>query len=129
MKNFIGLNIKYLCDEKKLSQDEFGAFFDLKKSVVGTYIREISTPKIEVIQRICLHFEITIDDFVNKDLSLGKPYATKGGNLLYAQEDEKPHPYVISPKYVELLEKAVEDKDKIIKSLEEKLGIDKSKTA
>lgn len=70
MKNFIGLNIKYLCENDFLSQDEFGAKFGLKKSVIGTYIREISYPKIEVIQKICEEYTLTIDEFINHDLYL-----------------------------------------------------------
>ncbi|SDZ91568.1 Helix-turn-helix [Flavobacterium gillisiae] len=129
MKNFIGLNIKHLCDKNNLKQDEFGQYFDLNKGVVGTYVRGSANPKIETIQRICLHYTISIDDFVNTDLSAGKPYATKGGNLLYTEEN-KPDPYVISPRYVELLEKSLEDKDKIINALELRLqGDDRSKTA
>jgi HTH-type transcriptional regulator / antitoxin PezA len=70
MKNFIGLNIKYLCENNYLSQDEFGAKFGLKKSVVGTYVRGISTPKIEVMQNICLEYGLTLDEFVTEDLYL-----------------------------------------------------------
>lgn len=129
MKNYIGLNIKHLCEINFLNQDDFGGVFDLKKGVIGTYVRGISNPKIEIIQRICANYKISIDDFVNKNLSVAKPYAMKQGELLYANEKEN-QPYVISPKYVELLEKSIEDKDKIIKSLEDKLqGEDKSATA
>jgi HTH-type transcriptional regulator / antitoxin PezA len=70
MKNFIGLNIKYLCENNYLSQDEFGAKLGLKKSVVGTYVRGISTPKIEVMQNICAEYGLTLDEFVNEDLYL-----------------------------------------------------------
>ncbi|KOS05392.1 hypothetical protein AM493_04600 [Flavobacterium akiainvivens] len=70
MRNFIGLNIKYLCENNYLSQDEFGANFGLKKSVVGTYVRGISTPKIEVMQSICAEYKLTLDEFVNEDLYL-----------------------------------------------------------
>ncbi|GGB67284.1 hypothetical protein GCM10007424_04100 [Flavobacterium suaedae] len=70
MKNFIGLNIKYLCENNFLSQDEFGAKFGLKKSVIGTYVRGISYPKIEVMQKICEEFNLTLDEFVNQDLYL-----------------------------------------------------------
>jgi transcriptional regulator with XRE-family HTH domain len=129
MKNYISLNIKHLCDKNILNQDDFGLLFGLKKSVVGTYVREISTPKIEIIQKICAYYQISIDDFVNTDLSAGKPYATKGGNLLYTEE-KRPDPYIISPRYVEVLEKSLEDKEKIIKSLELRLQTgEKSKTA
>jgi transcriptional regulator with XRE-family HTH domain len=53
-----------------LSQDDFGAKFGLKKSVVGTYVREISFPKIEVIQKICDEYKVSIDEFINQDLYL-----------------------------------------------------------
>ncbi|AXG74733.1 XRE family transcriptional regulator [Flavobacterium arcticum] len=82
MKNFIGLNIKYLCENNFLSQDEFGAKFGLKKSVVGTYIRGISYPKIEVIQKICEEFNLTIDEFINEDLYIKYKGYTAGGSLL-----------------------------------------------
>jgi transcriptional regulator with XRE-family HTH domain len=68
MKNYISNNIKYLCDEEKLSQNEFGELFGLGKSVVSMYISEKSTPKVETIQKICDHFKISIDDFINKNM-------------------------------------------------------------
>ena len=81
MKNFIGLNIKYLCENNFLSQDEFGAKFGLKKSVIGTYVRGISYPKIEIIQKICEEFKLTIDEFINEELYIKhKGYATIGAN-------------------------------------------------
>ncbi|TRW23892.1 helix-turn-helix domain-containing protein [Flavobacterium zepuense] len=70
MKDYIGLNIKYLCENNFLSQDEFGAKFGLKKSVIGTYVRGISHPKVEVMQKICEEYNISLDDFINHDLYL-----------------------------------------------------------
>lgn len=129
MENCISINISYLVHKLRLGQDEFGATFGLNKGLIGKYVNGISLPKIETIQKICIHFEITIDDFVNTDLSAVKPYALKQSELLYANEKIM-EPYVISPRYVESLEKLVIDKEKIIKMLEEKLqGEDKSKTA
>jgi len=76
-RNYIGLNIKYLCENNFLSQDDFGAKFGLKKSVVGTYVRGISYPKIEVMQKICEEYKILLDEFVNNDLYLkNKGYTT-----------------------------------------------------
>ncbi|KGO89576.1 helix-turn-helix domain-containing protein [Flavobacterium suncheonense] len=69
MKNYISLNIKHLCEKNFLSQDEFGLLFNLKKGVVGTYVREIAVPKLETLQKISIHFGLTIDDFVNRPLS------------------------------------------------------------
>jgi len=86
IKNFIGLNIKYLCENNFLSQDDFGAKFGLKKSVVGTYVRGISYPKVEIIQKICNEYKITLDDFVNLDLYLkNKGYTATPENAAVAE--------------------------------------------
>ncbi|MUV03194.1 helix-turn-helix domain-containing protein [Flavobacterium rakeshii] len=69
MNNFIGLNIKYLCDKNYLSQKEFGDLFDIKQSTVASYVGGRSNPNVETMQRICVHFELMIDDFINKDLN------------------------------------------------------------
>lgn len=90
MKNFIGLNIKYLCENNFLSQDEFGAKFGLKKSVVGTYIRGISYPKIEVMQRICEEFKLTLDEFITQDLYLKYKGYTSGNTTTEVAEPETP---------------------------------------
>lgn len=68
MENLIGLNIKHLYEENKLTQNEFGELFGLKNGVVGTYVRGKTNPQIETIQKICNHFKISLDDFINKDL-------------------------------------------------------------
>uniref|UniRef100_UPI00260226ED helix-turn-helix domain-containing protein n=1 Tax=Flavobacterium sp. TaxID=239 RepID=UPI00260226ED len=73
-----GLNIKYLCENNFLSQDEFGAKFGLKKSVVGTYIRGVSYPKIEIMQKICEEYNLTLDELVNEDLYIKFKGHTKG---------------------------------------------------
>ncbi|KAF2519289.1 helix-turn-helix transcriptional regulator [Flavobacterium salilacus subsp. salilacus] len=74
-----------------MSQDEFGAKFGLKKSVVGTYIRGISYPKIEIIQKICDEFNLTIDEFINEDLYIKyKGYTGAGGNPVKVNEPETP---------------------------------------
>lgn len=129
MENFIGENIAFLIKKNDLVIDDFGVLFDLSRGVTGQYIRKSSLPKIITIQKICAHYNISIDDFINKDLSIPQPYGYRDGNVLYSSEPENSGYQVFSPKYVELLEKSIEDKDKIISTYEEKLGIEKSKTA
>ncbi len=68
MKNFIDLNIKYLYEKNKLTQNEFGALFELNNGVIGTYVRGKTNPQVETMQKICNHFNLTLDDFVNKNL-------------------------------------------------------------
>jgi len=137
IKNYISTNISYLVRRLNIGQDEFGQTFEVGKGLISNYINGRALPKIETIQRICLHFEITIDDFINKDLSAPKVWAMKQGQLLYADEPVSEYPETISPRYVAKLEKTIEEKDqalkdkeKIIVMLEEKLQTDeKSKTA
>ncbi len=90
MKNYIGLNIKYLCDNNFLSQDEFGAKFGLKKSVVGTYVRGISYPKIEIMQKICEEYNITLDELISQDLYLKYKGYTSSQGLPKISEPQTP---------------------------------------
>ena len=68
--NFISLNIKYLLNTNNFSQNDFGDIFELKRGVINHYVSGKVMPKIETIQKICDYFNISIDDFINKDLSL-----------------------------------------------------------
>jgi transcriptional regulator with XRE-family HTH domain len=132
MKNYISENISYLVNKMRCSQDEFGALFDLNRSVISQYIKEKSQPKIETIQRICEYFEITIDDFINRSLEDVKNKIVNEPREEYHinKKDEN--------KIISLLENALKDKDniiaakdKIIENLEEQVlyfrtGSDKS---
>lgn len=145
MNNYISENIAFLIKKNDLAIDDFGNLFDLTRGVTGQYIRKSTLPKIITIQKICAHYKISIDDFVNKDLSkeqftyrfhtnsIGKSapkaYGIKQGQLLYTNEPEDENEF-ISPRYVASLEKTIEDKEEIIKMLKEKLQLDeKSRTA
>lgn len=77
MKNYISENISYLVNKLRCSQDEFGAMFDLKRSIISQYIKEKSQPKIDTIQRVCDYFDITIDAFINTSLE-----ETKSGKFV-----------------------------------------------
>lgn len=69
MKNYISNNLSFLVNKMNCSRDEFGAMFGLNRGNISFYINEKSQPKIETIQSICDYFKISIDDFINKDLS------------------------------------------------------------
>lgn len=87
MKNYISDNIGSLVKKNKLSQDDFGALFDLKKGVINQYILGKSLPKIETLQKICKHFDISIDDFINTDLSAEKDYKGVATPKIAAEPD------------------------------------------
>lgn len=114
MKIHISENIDYLIRKSRFSQKEFGDLFELKAGVVSQYVKNISYPKIETIQKICSYFEITIDDFINRSLE------DKKQNVL----QEPGESYAINAKESEivvLLKNTIKDKDKIIATLEEQV--------
>ncbi len=118
MNNFISENIAHLIKKNNLTLDDFGNFFDLSKGLTGQYVRKLALPKIITIQKICEHYKISIDDFVNKDLSEQKVWGIKQGQLLYADEPVSEYPEYISPRYVAKLEKTIEEKDQALKDKE-----------
>jgi transcriptional regulator with XRE-family HTH domain len=113
-KIYISENIDYLIRKSRFSQKEFGDLFQLKAGVVSQYVKNISYPKIETIQKICSYFEITIDDFINRSLE----------EIKINQLKEPGSEYKINSKeseIVNLLKNTIKDKDKIIANLEEQV--------
>lgn len=117
IKNYISENISYLLKNSNLSQDDFGQLFDVGKGLISNYINKRALPKIETIQKMCNLYKITIDDFVNTDLS-DKKYKVNNSKMMLNEPQEGYGVY--STKYVSLLEKTIEDKETIINTLKEK---------
>lgn len=114
----IALNIKYLIGVNNLTQKDFGELFGLASGAINTYVKEKAIPKLETMQQICKHFNITLDDFVNTDLSQQKivpgDYYTDPAIAAMSQEPDATGYFNL----VQELRARIEDKDKIIKMLE-----------
>jgi transcriptional regulator with XRE-family HTH domain len=65
-------NIKKLRNIKGLSQSEFAKLFDLSRANIGSYEEGRAQPKIETATRIANYFSISLDDFVNRELSVNE---------------------------------------------------------
>lgn len=63
-------NIKKLRTLKGLSQTEFAQLFDLSRANIGSYEEGRAQPKMEAVVNIANHFSISLDNFVNKELSV-----------------------------------------------------------
>lgn len=114
MKIYISQNIDYLIRRSRFSQKEFGDLFELKPNVVSQYVKNISYPKIETIQKICEHFNITIDDFINRSLEeVNQNVLHEPGEIYTINSEES--------EIVVLLKNTIKDKDKIIATLEEQV--------
>jgi len=114
MKNYIGLNIKFLYSQKKMTQEAFGDLFGIKQTTLNTYISGRSNPTIENIQKICAHFKITLDDFINEDMQ----------RKSYADLSPVTHKVVEPPaEYVTQKDKTILAQEKTIATLEKQVAL------
>jgi len=118
MENFISENISFFVRNSNLKQDEFGLLFDLKKGVVNQYMQKKSLPKIETIQKICKHFKVSIDDFINLDLS-SKGFKITGEVSMIAEPEDK---YGSKDALIEAQKETIKAQKQLIKNLEVQLG-------
>ncbi|MDB4904602.1 MAG: DNA-binding transcriptional regulator, XRE-family domain [Mucilaginibacter sp.] len=59
-------NIKFLRKKKGLTQQEFADQLGIKRSLVGAYEEERADPKYDLLKKIALFFDVSIDDFINE---------------------------------------------------------------
>ncbi|MDP9081524.1 MAG: LexA family transcriptional regulator [Bacteroidota bacterium] len=61
-------NIKFLRKKKGLTQQQFADELGIKRSLVGAYEEERADPKYDLLKKIALFFDISIDDFINEEI-------------------------------------------------------------
>jgi transcriptional regulator with XRE-family HTH domain len=76
-------NIKFLRKKKGLTQQQFADEIGVKRSLVGAYEEERADPKYDLLKKIALFFDISIDDFINESIDEKWAPKPKGnpGNL------------------------------------------------
>ncbi|WP_025663256.1 helix-turn-helix domain-containing protein [Aquimarina megaterium] len=67
--NYISKNLNYLLHKTGLGKDAFGETVGLNRGNIGSYIDQKAQPKIDTLQKICAIYKISLDDFINTDLS------------------------------------------------------------
>jgi len=65
----ISQNIKFLRKKKGLTQQQFADEIGIKRSLVGAYEEERAEPKYELLKKIALYFDISLDDFINEEIN------------------------------------------------------------
>ncbi len=55
-----------------MSQSEFAAIFDLKRTAVGSYEEGRAEAKIDTIIRIADYFELSLDQLLRKELTINE---------------------------------------------------------
>jgi transcriptional regulator with XRE-family HTH domain len=68
-------NLRALRKQVKLTQDQFAAKLDIKRSLLGAYEEGRAEPKLELLQKIADVCKISVDDLIGKDLTTEKPLA------------------------------------------------------
>lgn len=65
----ISSNIKYLRKKKRLTQQQFADAMEIKRSLVGAYEEDRAEPKYDLLKKIAAFFELTVDDFINENIT------------------------------------------------------------
>ena len=72
--SYISKNIKKIRGIKGLSQSAFADLFAIKRASVGAYEEERAEPRIAKVIEIAKHFGITLDDFLQKEITVNDLY-------------------------------------------------------
>ncbi|MEO6523678.1 MAG: LexA family transcriptional regulator [Mucilaginibacter sp.] len=64
----ISSNIKFLRKKKGLTQQQFADSLDIKRSLVGAYEENRAEPKYELLKKIAIFFDLSVDDFINETI-------------------------------------------------------------
>lgn len=78
---YLAQNLKYLREQKGLSQRDFSADLGLSCAAIGMWEQNHRKPDIEMIIRLAEYFGITLDDLVLRDLK--PPIPKYAGNIRY----------------------------------------------
>src|SRR5260221_662937 len=76
-------NIKFLRKKKGLTQQEFADQLGIKRSLVGAYEEERADPKYDLLKKIALFFDVSIDDFINEKINENKKLKLVSDNPVY----------------------------------------------
>lgn len=81
---YLAQNLKYLREQKKLSQEEFAKEFGLSPSAIGMWERGSRKPDIEAVISLAEYFGVTLDELVLKNLRPPEPIYVS--NLRYLRK-------------------------------------------
>jgi len=76
--SIISQNIKFLRKKKGLTQQAFADEIGIKRSLVGAYEEDRADPKYDLLKKIALYFDVSVDDFINETIDEGWAPKPKG---------------------------------------------------
>ena len=72
--SYFGKNVKKIRGVKNLSQTAFSELFNLSRASIGAYEEGRAEAKLDTIIQIANYFSITVDELVNKELTVNDLY-------------------------------------------------------
>lgn len=78
---YLAQNLKYLREKRGMSQKDLSTFLGLSQAAVGNWESGSRTPDIETIIKLAQFFDVTLDDFILRELRPSVPLYVK--NLSY----------------------------------------------
>jgi len=72
-QSFAGRNLKFLRKRKKLTQEEFAARLNIKRSLLGAYEEERAEPRLDVLEAVSDWFGVSLDDLLRTNLGEPEP--------------------------------------------------------
>lgn len=84
---YLAQNLRYLREQKGLSQREFSEILGLSSSAVTMWEQEQRKPDIEMIVRLSEYFDVTLDELVLKELR--PPLPLYASNIKYLRKRQE----------------------------------------
>lgn len=66
--SFMAINLKMLRKANSLTQEDLADIIQIKRSSIGAYEEGRADPRIKTLINICDLFEVSVDDFLKKEL-------------------------------------------------------------
>jgi transcriptional regulator with XRE-family HTH domain len=66
--SIISSNLKFLRKKKGLTQQQFADQMDIKRSLVGAYEEDRADPKYDLLKKLALFFDVSIDALINETI-------------------------------------------------------------
>lgn len=95
--SYFKCNLKYLRKIKSLTQSDFANKIGISRPIIGSYEEGRAEPKLATLQNISHFFKVSIDDILEKDLSLQKSIAKKK----FENNDVRVLPIIVNEKQEE----------------------------
>lgn len=117
MIDLIIINIIYIREYSRYNQKDFANLFSITQTTLSNYERGKSEPSLTFVINVCKHFDLSLDDFVYKNLSKQSSFT----NNIYKNEQKIEYKSTKEPDENYFSDKIIENYERIIKTKEETL--------